>query len=196
MRTGIVQQQERPQPSDRALPHVCSPQVLHSPPQSLSTSESAARSGFTHYTHLILLFLNSVICNYSPLPSDSASSTALKANDVVKIQIGAHIDGYAAVAAETVVVGASSASPVTGRAADVIKAAHTAAELAIRIMKPGATNLEVAKQLETVVKDFECRAVEGMQSNLMDKDVIDGKKKIVTNPVSNCAFLHERGVHS
>lgn len=99
---------------------------------------------------------------------------------MVKIQLGAHIDGYATVAAETVVVGASKSKPVEGKAADAIKAAWTAAECAIRAMTPGKTNFEVAKEVEACIKEFDgVRAVEGMQTNLMDKDVIDGKKKIV-----------------
>ncbi|UZJ54939.1 hypothetical protein CBS101457_004259 [Exobasidium rhododendri] len=124
--------------------------------------------------------INNIICNYAPLPTDAASSTALKTGDVVKIQLGAHIDGYATVAAETMVVGASKSKPVEGATADAIKAAWTAAECAIRVMMPGKTNHEVAKEVEACIKEFKgVRAVEGMQTNQMDKDVIDGKKKIV-----------------
>jgi curved DNA binding protein len=124
--------------------------------------------------------INNIICNYAPLPSDSASSTALKTGDMVKIQLGAHIDGYATVAAETMVVGASKSKPVEGPAADALKAAWTAAECAIRVMMPGKTNHEVAKEVEACIKEFKgVRPVEGMQTNQMDKDVIDGKKKIV-----------------
>lgn len=124
--------------------------------------------------------VNNVICNYAPLPSDPASSKALKNGDVVKVQLGAHIDGYATIAAETFVVGASNSKPVEGKSADAIKAAWTAAEVAIRAMQPGKTNFEVAKEVEASIREFDgIRAVEGMQTNLMDKDVIDGKKKIV-----------------
>lgn len=124
--------------------------------------------------------INQIICNFAPLASDEASSQKLKAGDVVKIQTGAHIDGYATVAAETVVVGASKSAPVEGPKADALKAAWTAAETAIRVMQPGKTNHEVAKEIEASIREFQgIRAVEGMQTNQMDKDVIDGKKKIV-----------------
>lgn len=124
--------------------------------------------------------INNIICNYAPLPSDSASAATLKTGDLIKIQLGAHIDGYATVAAETMVVGASKSKPVEGPAADAIKAAWTAAECAIRVMMPGKTNHEVAKEIESCIKEFKgIRAVEGMQTNQMDKDIIDGKKKIV-----------------
>ena len=122
--------------------------------------------------------INHVVCNYAPLPSDEASKTQLKNGDVVKFQLGAQIDGYPAVLGETVVVGASAQNPVTGRAADVIKAAHTAADVAIRLMRPGMLNHDVGKQIEQSIKDFDVRGVDGMQTNQFSKDNISGKKKL------------------
>ncbi len=48
--------------------------------------------------------------------------------------MGCHIDGFIAVVAHTHVI---QAGPVTGRAADVIAAANTAAEVALRLVRPG-----------------------------------------------------------
>lgn len=47
------------------------------------------------------LSINSTLQNFSPLPSDPTAATVLVANDVVKIALGAHIDGHAVVSAET-----------------------------------------------------------------------------------------------
>ena len=58
--------------------------------------------------------------------------------DVVKIDLGAHIDGFIAVVAHTFVVGATKDKKVTGKKADVITAAHMAAEAALRLVKGGA----------------------------------------------------------
>lgn len=98
--------------------------------------------------------VNHIICNFSPLPSEASSSQALKKGDVVKIQLGAQLDGYAAIVAETLVVGATKESPVEGKTADLLKAVQVASEVAIRVMKPGATNLEVARKIEEAVKEF------------------------------------------
>lgn len=49
-------------------------------------------------------------------------------------QLGAQFDGYCSTVATTVVVGAKE---VTGAKADVIKAAETALEAAIRMIRPG-----------------------------------------------------------
>lgn len=48
--------------------------------------------------------------------------------------MGCHIDGFIAVVAHTHVL---REGPVTGRAADVIAAANTAAEVALRLVRPG-----------------------------------------------------------
>lgn len=46
---------------------------------------------------------------------------------------GAHIDGFIAVVAHTVFVGGGE---VTGKAADVLLAAHYASEAALRLLRP------------------------------------------------------------
>lgn len=48
--------------------------------------------------------------------------------------MGCHIDGFIAIVAHTHVL---QEGPITGRAADVIAAANTAAEVALRLVKPG-----------------------------------------------------------
>jgi len=65
-----------------------------------------------------------VVGHFSPLVDESVQ---LKDGDVAKIICGAHIDGYAATAAHTTVVGDAK---VTGKKADVILAAHHALKAA------------------------------------------------------------------
>lgn len=48
--------------------------------------------------------------------------------------MGCHIDGFIAIVAHTHVL---QDGPITGRAADVIAAANTAAEVALRLVRPG-----------------------------------------------------------
>lgn len=58
-------------------------------------------------------------------------------NDVLSFDcsdMGCHIDGFIAVVAHTHVL---KDGPVTGRQADVIAAANTAAEVALRLVRPG-----------------------------------------------------------
>ena len=71
------------------------------------------------------------------------------------------VDGYASIAAETIVVGASAENPVTGRKADAVQAAWYAAEASIRQMKVGEKNWTVSETVNKATKPFETAAVEG-----------------------------------
>ncbi|KAG6536148.1 hypothetical protein ZIOFF_001192 [Zingiber officinale] len=62
------------------------------------------------------------------------AENVLEENDIVKIDMGCHIDGFITVVAHTHVI---QEGPVTGRATDVIAAANTAAEVALRLVRPG-----------------------------------------------------------
>lgn len=81
------------------------------------------------------LSVNNCICHFSPSKNDP--DLLLKEDDVVKIDLGAHIDGFIAVAAHTLVVGATPEKKVTGRKADVILAAYNAAQATLRLVKDG-----------------------------------------------------------
>jgi methionyl aminopeptidase len=73
-------------------------------------------------------------------------------------------------------------APVTGAQADVMKAVVTAGEAAIRKLRPGVANSEVAKAIERVAEDFGVRVVEGVLTHNMKRYVIDGNKVILNKP--------------
>ncbi|OLL23272.1 Curved DNA-binding protein [Neolecta irregularis DAH-3] len=124
---------------------------------------------------------NHIVCHFSPLPSDPESQTTIKTGDLLKISLGAQIDGFAGVLADTFVVPGDE-DKVTGRRADVLMAAYLASEAAIRLIKPGAKNWEITDAVNTIAKAFDCSAVEGMLSHQQERNVIDGKKQIILNP--------------
>lgn len=123
---------------------------------------------------------NNCICHFSPLKSDP--DYTIKDGDLLKIDIGCHVDGYIAVSAHTFVVGASKDNKVKGRKADVILAAYNAAEAALRLLKPKSHNYEITEVIEKVATSFKCKPVEGMLSYQIAKDLIDGDKRIIQNP--------------
>lgn len=106
------------------------------------------------------LSINNYICHFSPLVSDP--DMILKDDDVVKIDLGCQIDGYVAVVAHTIIVGATKEKKVTGRRADCILAAYYAAEAALRLIKPTESNTAVTEIIDRIATAYHCKPVEGI----------------------------------
>ncbi|KAG2380286.1 ERBB-3 BINDING PROTEIN 1 [Vigna angularis] len=78
--------------------------------------------------------VNNVVCHFSPLDNDES---VLKVDGCFFGWCGdraTHIDGFISSVAHTHVL---QEGPITGRAEDVIAAANTAAEVALRLVRPG-----------------------------------------------------------
>jgi len=134
--------------------------------------------------------VNNCICHYSPLASEP--DTTLAGGDLVKLDMGAHIDGFIAVVAHTLAVGASVDNPVTGRQADALMAAHLASEAALRLVKPGNENSDVTEVVGKISESFECKPVEGMLSHQLEQNKIDGEKTIIQNPSETHGKEHDK----
>lgn len=134
------------------------------------------------------LSVNNCICHFSPLESDT--DVVLKDGDVVKIDLGAHVDGFIAAVAHTVVIGSSG--KITGRKADALLAAHYASEAALRLMKPATENHAVTNAVQTVAESFKCKPIEGMLSHQLKQFEIDGEKSIIQNPNEVQRKEHEK----
>lgn len=134
--------------------------------------------------------VNNCICHFSPLKSDAG--IVMKDGDMVKIDLGAHIDGFAAVAAHSVVIGATKDNKVSGRKADVMLAAHLASEAALRLIKPGSENNVITEATQKIAESFKCKPIEGMLSHLLRQHVIDGEKAIIQNPTDAQKKEHEK----
>ncbi|KAL9267336.1 ERBB-3 BINDING PROTEIN 1-like protein [Drosera capensis] len=118
--------------------------------------------------------VNNTVCHFSPLASDE---TVLEEGDVLKIDLGCHIDGFIAVVAHTHAI---QDGPVTGRKADVIAAANTAAEVALRLVRPGKKNKDVTEAIQKVAAAYDCKIVEGVLSHQLKQFVIDGNKVVLS----------------
>lgn len=102
---------------------------------------------------------NDISGHFSPLKADSFP---LKDGDIVKIDLGCHIDGYITLAAHTVLVGSST---ITGKTADAVQACHAAVEGALRKIKVGATNQEVTATVDAIAKSFGIEPLHGVLSH-------------------------------
>ena len=102
------------------------------------------------------LSVNEVCGYYSPLLEDS---TSIKEGDLVKIELGAHVDGFASFVGHTVVVQSDKNAPITGKKADVILAAYKAAQAALRLLKPGQLNNQVTEVIQKVADAYQVSPV-------------------------------------
>lgn len=96
--------------------------------------------------------------------------------------LGVQIDGFPAVVAETLVVGASKENPVDGVRADLLNAAWNASEAALRTFKPANRNWDITNVVGKVAKEFETTPLENMLSHNQERMVLYGPKEIILNP--------------
>ena len=80
---------------------------------------------------------NEICAYYSPTSDDT---TVIKEGDLVKVELGVHVDGFAAFVGHTIVVQSDKNAAITGKKADVILAAYKAAQASLRLIKPGHSN--------------------------------------------------------
>jgi len=120
--------------------------------------------------------LNHCLGHYSPLNGDTLT---IVDGDLVKVDLGVHIDGLIALVAHTTVATTTPTNPTTGRKADVICAANFAAEVAHRLIKPGKKNTDVTEAIKKVAQYFKCEPMEGVLSHQMKRFVIDGNQVII-----------------
>jgi len=105
----------------------------------------------------------------------------LKAGDVVKFDLGCHIDGYIAVAAHTVVVketGDSPAPPEDPELAKCAVAAYNAMLVAAASIAAGKTNSDVTKAVDRVAKSYGVTPISSVRMHQMKRYVLDGVKEV------------------
>lgn len=139
-----------------------------------------------------------------PLPAKQIThlkkkQPVLKAGDIVKMDLGCHIDGYIAVAAHTCVVPEAPDTPPptpdepTGR---VAVAAYNAMLVAAATIAAGKTNFQVTEAVERVAKHYDVTPISSVRMHQMKRYVLDGVKEValrkpnpeeLANPEENLA---------
>ncbi|KAJ3300656.1 hypothetical protein HK104_008590 [Borealophlyctis nickersoniae] len=125
------------------------------------------------------LSVNNVLRNYAPGADDQ---TALVGGDVVKMlvipELGVHIDGYIATLAHTTAINPNPQQPITGRSADVICAAYYAAEIALRMIRPGNRSSEVIDAISRVAAAFNCTPVSATSSFMIRRYLLEAGNEL------------------
>ena len=120
--------------------------------------------------------VNDCVCHFAPLQGESQT---LAEGDIVKIDLGCHIDGFIAVVAHSLICSDKEPEAVeAGPLADVFVAARTAATAAMKLIKPGNTNVQVTEAIKSVAESYGVNACQGVLMHQMKRFVIDGNKVI------------------
>lgn len=116
--------------------------------------------------------VNEICGHYSPCPEES---TKLVNEDLVKIELGAHIDGYPANIAHTIIVGGKAKD----KKAAVVLAAYDCFIAGTRLIKSGGTNQEVTATIAKICAEYEVEPLQGVLSHKVKKHLIDGNEVII-----------------
>jgi methionyl aminopeptidase len=102
--------------------------------------------------------VNEVAAHYSPRDDDNLS---FKRGDVVKLDVGAHIDGYIADTAVTIEV-------ETNNYANLIKAAEDALESTIEKLKAGIDLSEIGEVIEERITSYGFKPIDNLSGHSLD----------------------------
>ena len=125
----------------------------------------------------ICLSLNNIAGHYIP-----NNTEVIKEGDILKIELGVHIDGFPANIVYSTIFNGVNKLPLNDKRAKVMKACIETSKELFKIMKPGNTNCDVAKIMEEYATKYNCNspvcneqgAIPGVLSYQMSRYVADG----------------------
>ncbi len=103
--------------------------------------------------------VNSVAAHYTPSLQDALE---FRKGDVVKIDVGAHVNGFIADTAKTIEVGTKNKELL-------ISSSREALEEAIKIIKAGVTVGEIGRKIEGKIREYGLKPVKNLQGHLLDR---------------------------
>lgn len=106
---------------------------------------------------------NEVAAHFTPASSDT--NLTFQKGDVVKLDLGAQIDGFIADTAVTIEVGSS-------KWAKLIEASRKALEEAIQIMGPNANLSTVGGTIESVITSYGYKPIRNLTGHLIERNVL------------------------
>ena len=119
--------------------------------------------------------LNEIAAHYSPRNNDT---WVFKTGDVVKLDVGTHIDGYIADTAVTVEVG-------TNNYDDMIGASSKGLEAAINLMKPGINLREIGKKVKETITSYGYKPIDNLTGHSLERYIIHAGISVPSVPSIN-----------
>lgn len=115
---------------------------------------------------------NDVCGHHSPLKEESAK---LAKGDLVKIDLGVHVDGFPVLLAHSLLVGGTDDAQKLKAAT----AAYKALELAVKSLKPGQTNNHLTQVFNDVAAAYQAQTLEGVLGHAVRRFLIDSNDVVI-----------------
>ena len=125
--------------------------------------KKGAKPGFP-----VQISINSLAAHYTAHPEDTS---VFKDGDLVKLDLGAHIDGYIGDTALTIEVS-------TKNNTDLIKASKEALDAALKLAKPGTRIYEIGEAVENVITNYGFKPIQNLSGHKVDQYVLHSNLSI------------------
>jgi methionyl aminopeptidase len=124
--------------------------------------------------------INEVAAHYSSPENDD---TVIKEGDVVKLDIGVHIDGYIADTALTICF-----NPELEK---LVEASREALDKALELVKPKINSKDLGKIIEDTIRGYGYRPIRDLSGHQLDEFVLHGPKTLPNIAVPHGVALEE-----
>ncbi|MFX1474396.1 MAG: type II methionyl aminopeptidase [Promethearchaeota archaeon] len=124
--------------------------------------------------------INEVAAHYSSPENDA---TIIEEGDIVKLDLGVHIDGYIADTALTI-----SFNPELEK---LVKASREALDKALELIKPKANSKDLGKIIEDTIRGYGYRPIRDLSGHQLDEFVLHGPKTLPNIAVPHGVSLEE-----
>ncbi len=129
------------------------------------------------------LSLNEMAAHYTPLKNDTA---AIKNGDVIKVDIGVHVDGFVGDTAYTI--------SFNEKHDNLVRASESALEEAIKLCKPGVLLSDISAKIEETIKGFNCNPVGNLTGHGLEQYNLHAEPQVPNVKFSSDYRLKENQV--
>ena len=116
--------------------------------------------------------INELAAHYSPRHDDTL---VFNKGDVVKLDVGSHVDGYIADTAVTTEIG-------TNNYKDMIKASKEGLNTAINLMKPGVDLSKIGKAVKETIESYGFKPIDNLTGHTLKRYVLHAGMSIPSVP--------------
>jgi methionyl aminopeptidase len=124
-----------------------------------------------HMAFPVNLCINNIAAHYtSPLKDDALS---IEEGDVVKIDIGVHMEGYIVDTAFSINFRKTDKS-----VENIVQSTEVAVDAAKMMAKPQINTRDIGKKIETIIKGFKYRPIKELGGHQIERWTVHGKKSL------------------